>query len=119
MGCIISVDRYTVRGVKLAQATSFHFWLSLVRLPFVEAIRLIRWLGFQVVGWWPKASFAHLFQGLPAVIVALLVTIPLVGPGQAKNTSRYFTAAREVLDHDDYKSALVYYRGSLRRHGEQ
>jgi tetratricopeptide (TPR) repeat protein len=78
----------------LGRVSWFRLAVTYLRLPFWEAFRLIRGIGSLVLYWWPHASFTHLFQGLPALIVALAVLIPLLGP----NSSAAFRVARSTGD---------------------
>jgi tetratricopeptide (TPR) repeat protein len=55
--------------------------LRLIRWPFMEIARALRWLRFGLGGWWPRARLRHLVQGVPAVIVLLASTLPLVAHG--------------------------------------
>lgn len=93
----------------------FALIFSLMLRPFVEFGRLMRWILELVVGWWPQAQWRYLFQGLPAVLLAGAVTVPLWGETSEKDKHQYFDAAREAFDRKDYDTAEVFYRALVQQ----
>lgn len=78
-------------------------------LPLIMLGQALRWFFSELTGWWPRASFAHLLQGLPAVAVVLLTALPLV-LGRGKDTVHYEEAGLEALDSGDFEKADFCFR---------
>ncbi len=88
----------------------FGFLLALSVRPFIEVGRLFRWVFESFVSWLPHAQWRYFFQGLPAVMLAGAVIVPLLGESSTKDPQRYFDAAREAFEHKNYETAEIFYR---------
>lgn len=131
------------RGVRAGRRASAFRWLSalprLLLWPVNEIGRRTRWVANLFATWWASASFRHLLQGLPALIVMVLVGIGLVGRtsaarteapksgeigfiswivpllsvGASKNTEEYDQAAIYAFERKNFDAADVYFRALL------
>lgn len=92
------------------------FWLGtllwLPLWPFVELGRFLAWMGGWLLQWPHMLNFRFLLQGLPALLVALGVTVLFAYPAKT-DQDVYLRAAINANESEDYEAALVYYKSLL------
>ncbi|MBS0210752.1 MAG: tetratricopeptide repeat protein [Planctomycetes bacterium] len=86
-------------------------WSTLL-WPIYFTIWSLNWVVEAVATWWPRVQWMCLLQGLPAVIVAVLVAVPLFG--KSRDALTYDIEARGAVASHDYDRAEMLFRALLK-----
>lgn len=127
---------FVVETFLIPMRLATQWWGALLRMPFrvrrrVTSIRWTRmlwstllwpiyfliwslnWTIEAIVSWWPRVQWMCLLQGLPALVIGVLVTIPLFGHMTARDSLKYDFEARDAVANQEYDRAEMLFRALL------